>query len=200
MRESDNCNAVARLKPDLLGFIYYPHSPRFVGMDFTMPVGLPASVIKVGVFVDEDPVRIKEIVQRSGLNAVQLHGNESPATCALLKEQVPVVIKSFAVDDAFCFDNTRAYTRSVDYFLFDTRGEKPGGNGLTFNWSVLKNYRFHTPFFLSGGIHPNNISQVSALKHPRLAGVDLNSGFEVRPGKKDPDALRSAFHLLNKEI
>lgn len=200
MRESDNCYAVARLKPDLLGFIFYPHSPRFVGIDFSMPAGLPSSLIKVGVFVDENPDRINEIAQHYGLDAVQLHGSESPATCAFLKEGIPIVIKSFAVDDTFCFDETLPYARSVDYFLFDTRGKNPGGNGLTFDWEALKKYRFHTPFFLSGGIRLSNIIQVGALKHPQLAGVDLNSGFEIEPGKKNLDALRNAFHLLNKEL
>ncbi|MFN3840925.1 MAG: phosphoribosylanthranilate isomerase [Cyclobacteriaceae bacterium] len=200
MRESENCRAVAELQPDFMGFIFYPHSPRFVGYNFCLPAKLPSTMRKVGVFVNEQPVRIKEIVQRCRLDAVQLHGNERAEVCASVKEFVPVVIKAFAVHEGFCFDEVKPYVNSVDYFLFDAKGHHPGGNGLPFNWGLLQEYKYSVPFFLSGGIDVSNLGRVVGLNHPQLAGVDLNSGFEVSPGLKNVRALREAFTMLNEVL
>ncbi len=200
MRDEANCHAAAELLPDFMGFIFYPHSPRFVGDDFSLPAGLPSTMLKVGVFVNEQPVRINEIVQRCRLDAVQLHGNEGAEVCASVKEFTPVVIKAFAVHDGFCFDEVEPYVNMVDYFLFDAKGHHPGGNGLPFNWGLLQEYRYTVPFFLSGGINVSNLVRVVGLNTPQLAGVDLNSGFEVSPGVKNVSALREAFTMLNKVL
>ncbi len=198
MRDPGNCSAVSRLYPDFMGFIFYSKSPRFVGDCFRLTDDLPPTVKKTGVFVNEVPDRILEIAVRCQLDAVQLHGDESPAVCAAVSETVPLVIKAFSVREGFNFTATRPYQGVADYFLFDSRGSHPGGNGIPFNWALLKKYDQQTPFFLSGGISPSNVHLIHTLNYPAFAGVDLNSGFEISPGIKDVNALRDAINTLNK--
>lgn len=199
MRQVQNCLEAGALRPHFLGFIFYPLSPRFVGHRFLLPEELPSAIKKVGVFVDETISRIKETALRYRLDAVQLHGSETPKTCALLKEVIPAVIKSFSVHTAFDFRETEPYHHVADYFLFDTKGDKPGGNGVPFNWELLKKYDQETPFFLSGGINFGNLPVIKTLQYPALAGIDLNSGFEISPGIKNVQALRQAINILKPE-
>jgi phosphoribosylanthranilate isomerase len=196
MRHTANCLEAAALCPDFMGFIFYPHSKRFVGDHVEIPA-LPPEIKKVGVVVNEPVSRIAELVERYQLNAIQLHGDESPQRCEQIKKIVPMVIKAFAVDSSFDFDRTNTYRQVADYFLFDTKGISPGGNGIAFDWSLLKKYSYDTPFFLSGGINPANLL-FARLPHPYLFGVDLNSGFETSPGVKNINAVREAIHQLNQ--
>lgn len=186
LRAPDNLQAVADLDVDMIGLIFHPTSPRFVGE--LSPSDLPVGVKRVGVFVDApmDDVLLK--VHRYGLDYVQLHGYESPGTCAALSGFIPV-IKAFRIDAEFDFAVTDAYATCVERFLFDTKGAQPGGNGLRFDWSLLDRYTGGVDFMLSGGIRPGDAADIAALAHPRLVGIDLNSRFEAAPALKSIPAL-----------
>lgn len=185
MRDHENIAAVASLRPHYLGFIFYPKSPRFVGESFDIPANLPASIKRVGVFVDETNTVIRAKSKLLKLNLAQLHGNESPALCDELKAAGLGVIKVFAIDDDFNFELTKPYRDVVDYFLFDTKGKFYGGNAKTFDWKVLAKYDQEVPFFLSGGLSPDNVNTLGDIREMNLHALDLNSGVEISPGLKD---------------
>jgi phosphoribosylanthranilate isomerase len=199
LREAGNIEAVAALKPDYMGFIWYTKTPRYV---YRLPEdvvkNLPANIIKTAVFVNENIDVIRALIKQFDFNAVQLHGQESPEFCAELKQEVQV-LKAFGLDEHFDFDQLNAYAGKVDYFLFDTKTEKHGGSGKIFNWDVLNEYQLDTPFFLSGGLSLDNLAEVKNIKHPAFYGVDLNSRFEIAPALKDIDKLKKAFAMLNTE-
>jgi phosphoribosylanthranilate isomerase len=198
MRERENILAMLELKPDFLGFIFYPPSSRFVGqeLDEALLRLLPAQTKKVGVFVNAEEEQIKAEVEKYELQAVQLHGEESPDMCRKLKDQGLTVFKAFAIDDDFDFDVLKPFEGSCDYFLFDTKGPQYGGNGRAFNWEVLQRYSGTTPFFLSGGIGPEHAEQIGQLDLPALRGLDLNSRFETAPALKDVTQVASFFKRL----
>jgi phosphoribosylanthranilate isomerase len=183
MRELSNIEDVAKLRPDYMGFIFYPKSPRFVGHDFRLP-SLPG-IKKVGVFVNESPAGILETVEQFHLDYVQLHGNESVDECTTLKNENVRVIKAFAVDYKFDFRTTIAYEPCCEFFLFDTKGEYFGGNAVAFDWTILNQYNQARPYFLSGGLNENNIMNIEELKSTSLYALDLNSGVEAKPALKD---------------
>ena len=119
------------------------------------------------------------------LEVIQLHGKESPEFCKQLKQAGFIVIKAFSVDELFDFITLKAFIGSCDLFLFDTKSLLPGGTGKKFNWQLLNNYQLDIPFFLSGGIGPDDLNVIRELSHPQLFGIDINSGFEVSPALKD---------------
>lgn len=198
MRETGNIASVAALGPDYLGFIEYARSPRYVGEQFAVPVeGVPERISKVGVFVDADYAVLKERTINGGYNAVQLHGFETPDYCARARDDGFSVIKVFRVDETFDFSVTSAYAGKVDLVLFDARGLQPGGNGIRFDWQILKNYHQEIPFFLSGGLQPETLTaDLDHLRGMNLYGVDLNSGVESLPGLKDRDKVQSAIRQV----
>lgn len=191
MRDRENIVQVASLGPQYLGFIFYQGTPRFVGEDFRIPVKLPFSIRRVGVFVNATTSEILEKVKRVGLDFVQLHGKESPQQCAELKEAGTGVIKVFSVDENFNFDTTMPYKTVVDYFLFDTKGKYHGGNAKTFDWSILKKYDQEIPFFLSGGLSPENVQNLGDIVKMNIHALDLNSGVEISPGLKDIEKVKA---------
>jgi phosphoribosylanthranilate isomerase len=201
MREAANTTAVADFKPDFLGFIFYEKSARYVGQAFSPEVlrSLPESVCKVGVFVDAPLPDLLFSTARYSLDYVQLHGHETPAYCELARAQGLRVIKAFAVGESFDFEDLAAYETSCDFFLFDTKGALPGGNGTAFDWRVLAGYTGATPFLLSGGLGPANLAALRAFRHPQLAGYDFNSHLETAPGVKDVAATRALLNHLRAE-
>jgi len=192
-----NIKEIATLNIDMMGFVFYEKSPRFVGRDFdkTYLHLLPESIRKVGVFVDENEALVLQKTQDYTLDVVQLHGNESVAYCQILKSKNISVIKAFSIDDAFDFALLEHYQKFCDYFLFDAKGKRNGGNGIPFNWNDLKKYQLNTPFFLSGGVGVNNIDDALAFTHSQLVGLDINSKIEVAPGLK---SLELAHFLTTK--
>jgi phosphoribosylanthranilate isomerase len=106
------------------------------------------------------------------------------------------VIKVFNVDEKLP-DDLLEYT-DADLFLFDTKGEKKGGNGIKFNWEILEDYRGSTPFLLSGGIHLKDLDTILEIKHPKLAGIDVNSGFEIEAGLKNIELLKELKARTNE--
>lgn len=184
MTEINNLREVENLLPDYLGFIFYPHSPRYVGEDFQMPQVIP-SIKKVGVFVNASTEEILSKVTMHSLDAVQLHGEESVEQCAELRHRNLLIIKVFPIDDEFDFSLTKPYESAVDFFLFDTKGKFYGGNAKRFNWNVLSKYNGNIQYFLSGGLNPENVGEVNALNDKYIHALDLNSGVERSPGLKD---------------
>ncbi|MGJ8592797.1 MAG: phosphoribosylanthranilate isomerase [Aquaticitalea sp.] len=190
MKYQDNILEVAELQPDYLGFIFYEPSSRF--FDGIIPE-LPQTIKKVGVFVDERVEVISDKIAKHNLSVIQLHGHESPEICRLLRTTGVKVIKVFSIKDAFDFSVLKAYEEVCDYFLFDTKGKLPGGNGYTFNWDVLKNYPSTKPYFLSGGIGLQDINSIKEFfQRPEsdyCYAIDVNSQFEIEPGLKDVSKL-----------
>ena len=199
MRDYANIMEIASLSPQYFGFIFYPNSPRFVGSEFRIPPTLPSSIKRVGVFVDESIGNIISKSQWVGFDHVQLHGNESPKQCNTLKKKGLKVIKVFSIDDDFNFDATLPYKKEVDYFLFDTKGKLYGGNAKTFNWNVLTQYDQDIPFFLSGGLSPENVHEINDLKNMNLQALDLNSGVEISPGIKSKTKVEQAMRSTRDE-
>lgn len=194
MRESENISGLLTLKPDYIGFIFYDKSKRFV-TDFPQ-IEIPSTTKKVGVFVNE---MIEEIIEKANqhtLDFVQLHGNESSEFCEKLAAKNIKIIKAFSVDENFDFSAIKPFEKCVSLFLFDTKGENYGGNGIKFNWELLQNYTGKTPFLLSGGISKNDSEEIKKFKHPAFLGIDINSGFELEPGLKNIKEIKEFKSLL----
>lgn len=194
MKYPKNITEVGKLLPDYMGFIFYEKSPRF--FDDELP-NLPESIQKVGVFVNATLEAISEKIKKYDLNLVQLHGNELANFCERLKEKKIKIIKVFSVDDDFSFDQIIPFEDVCDYFLFDTKGKNYGGNGIIFNWEILKNYPSKKPFFLSGGIGVAEISKIKQLNLPLFA-IDVNSKFEIKPGQKNSQLLKELQDELSR--
>ncbi|PAM96608.1 N-(5'-phosphoribosyl)anthranilate isomerase [Flavobacterium sp. IR1] len=188
MKYPDNIISVGALLPDYMGFIFWEKSARYCNE--TIPE-LIQTIKKVGVFVNESVENIIEKIDKHNLQAVQLHGQESVAFCEELKNSISKkieIIKVFSVGDDFDFNVLEPFETLCDYFLFDTKGKLPGGNGTTFDWEILKKYKSKKPFFLSGGIGIDEITAIKNLNLPVYA-IDVNSKFEIEPGLKNKNLL-----------
>lgn len=189
-----NITEVAALKPDYLGFIFWEPSKRY--FKGAMP-SIPHSVRKVGVFVDATIPDIAEKTKTHDLLYAQLHGTETPAFCHEVQKTIPQlkIIKVFSINDDFDFGRLRHFEDVCDYYLFDTKGKLPGGNGYSFNWEVLKNYPSTKPYFLSGGIGPDHLKALKEfMQRPEARychAIDVNSGFEIAPGLKNNEELKT---------
>ena len=193
MKNMENIHAVLLLEPDYIGFIFYPKSVRF--MDKALPKNLTfGNTKKTGVFVNENMETILKTANKYSLDAIQLHGNETPEMCEKIKTYKYQVIKVFSVDDDFNFNNCKAYNNVCDLFLFDTKGKLHGGNGVTFNWKKLEEYTLEKSFLLSGGISLEHTQELIKIKHKKLLGVDINSKFENNKGLKNIKQLNSFFY------
>ena len=196
MTDAENIRAVEMLGVDLMGFIFYPRSPRFVDV---RPAYLPERARRVGVFVDAS---FDEIMRRRdgfGLDYVQLHGSEEPELCSRLRDEGLLVIKAFGIGA----DGSRLpggeYGETCDLFLFDTLTSAYGGSGTSFDWDVLDGYGGPLPFLLSGGIGPDSIVDAKTVDNKYFAGLDLNSRFEVTPGIKDVFLLSGFINGLFRQ-
>ena len=188
-----NIAEVASLQPDYLGFIFYDQSPRYFEGE---SLELPSEISKVGVFVDATLAEISNKIETHDLKVVQLHGNETANFCSELKNELQPeeveIWKVFSIKDSFDFELIRPYEPIVDKFLFDTKGKNKGGNGYTFNWNVLKDYPSKKPFILSGGIGLMELAKLKQIFKTDLPihAVDVNSKFEIEPGRKNMKELK----------
>lgn len=188
---------------DWMGMIFYPPSKRYVPEFSVDPkyyqgVSLP----KVGVFVNASPDKIQGVGKAYGLDKVQLHGDESPEQVREIKALTGLpLIKVFRVGKEWSWQGMEAYEELVDYFLLDTDGPSFGGTGHRFNWEIIKQYPFHKPFLLSGGIEVGQANELVDLYQsiPHMAGIDINSKFEVRPGLKDLSLVRKLASQIRKQ-
>ena len=195
MRELENISALSELDPNYIGFIFWSESSRFVDKK-TPP--LDKKIIKTGVFVDATFDYILNKIKDHQLDAVQLHGQESCSYCKVIKDYGLKVIKSFSIKNTFDFNTLEDYENSCDYYLFDTKGKLPGGNGFNFDWKILNEYPSQKPFFLSGGIGVDNLNEIKKLVKTKLPihAIDVNSKFETAPGNKNIELLKK----FKKEI
>ena len=200
MRNPVNIRALAALKPDYMGFIFYHKSKRYAGdLSAAFVNGLPADIKRTGVFVDEEINDVLLYVQEYGLNALQLHGAETANYCRDLKALLPSgveIIKVFGIAEDFDFGSLAPFVGITDYFLFDTQTPDHGGSGKTFNWKLLDKYNLDIPYFLSGGIGPESLDELTKINDKRLYAVDVNSRFELEPGLKDIDLLKDFKNKL----
>jgi phosphoribosylanthranilate isomerase len=181
----------AELGAHALGFIFYKKSPRYITPDKArLIIGqLPPLVATVGVFVDEDASQVREIASLAGLDWIQLHGSESPDYCRSLGRRV---IKGFRVKGEEIYAQLTEYQGAALAFLLDTyKPGTPGGTGETFDWQLAREVRKCGPIILAGGLTPDNVAE--AIKIAQPGAVDVASGVEAAPGKKDPERLRAFF-------
>jgi len=179
---------------DAIGFIFYKKSPRYVTAKAAKEIGsrLPPFVHRVGVFVNETADKINRIASRCGLDAVQLHGDESPAFCKKIRCRV---IKAVRVKDASSLKEMSRYT--VDAFLLDTyKDNQWGGTGKVFDWKLAAQAKKYGPVIVAGGLNPRNVKAVIQKVQPY--GVDVSSGVEQSPGKKDPKKVRAFLKAVRK--
>ena len=172
-----------------MGFILYPGSKRYVGDDYNLTQRVPKRLTKVGVTVDETIEKVLDWIVRLRLDYIQLHGKESAEYCRELHTMGFGVIKAFGIDENFDFQILDEYQNWIDYFLFDTKTKLHGGSGQKFNWEILSNYKLQKPFFLSGGIGPDDFQLNDIPDDLPLHAIDINSRFETKPGFKDINLL-----------
>jgi phosphoribosylanthranilate isomerase len=200
MREPANIRDVAGLNPDFMGFIFYHESPRYAGkvLDPAVLGRMPARIHKTGVFVNSDFDYISRMISEYSLNTVQLHGNETAGLCNSLMERGIMVIKTFSITANENFRRCSVFTGCTDYFLFDTSVPGFGGSGQKFNWKELAKYDLGHPFFLSGGIGPEDYKTITEIDNPSFYGIDLNSRFEIKTGLKDKAVLEKFISDLRQ--
>ena len=201
IRNQNNLEDLIKIHPDFIGFIFFEKSKRHVA-EFPN-VEFPNTIKKVGVFVNETHKVIIEKVKSHDLNVVQLHGDETPAYCHILKNKLGCrieIFKAFSIDEKFDFKSTQAYEEVCSAFVFDAKGRERGGNGVKFNWKMLSDYQGATPYLLSGGIGLYDAELISEFMQTTAAekclGVDVNSGFELEPGLKNIEELKQFKELL----
>lgn len=181
----------ARLGAQALGFIFYSLSPRKVEPEVARAIiaQLPPLVLSVGVFVDEEAAVVRELAARVGLDWLQLHGQESPEYCRSLGRRV---IKGFRIKDEASLTSLADYQGAAEAFLLDTyRSGQVGGTGETFDWQLACQAKKYGFIILAGGLTPENVAQAIKIAQPQA--VDVASGVEATPGKKDPEKLRAFF-------
>jgi phosphoribosylanthranilate isomerase len=198
MKDLENTRLVALLKPDWLGFIFYPGSPRnFTGIVDQYNKVIPGEIGRVGVFVNEHPENVLKKVEVYNLDMIQLHGNETPEYCSHFSDKPIPLIKAIRINTAEDFNDLEKFENTCDYFLFETGGGGFGGTGKKFNWDLLEYYRGHLPFFLSGGIGPEDAGFIKKLDINGFFAIDINSRFEVSPGIKDIQLIETFMQSIN---
>ena len=198
MRDGENIRAAEALGLQWMGFICWNGSARCVT---ATPTYLPETCRRVGVFVNPDVEYVRQKADELRLQCLQLHGQETPSQCSSLHRLTGLpVMKAIPVAGAEDIARARIYNNveGVDMLLFDTRSDAVGGSGRSFDWTLLQAYDGDTPFLLSGGIGPQDAARIRQFRHPRLAGIDLNSRFETSPGVKDIDTLRIFINEIRK--
>lgn len=176
---------------DALGFVLYRKSPRFVepAMVKTLVAGLPPFVLPIGVFVNEEPERVRALMDECGLMVAQLHGDESALYCQQLGRPV---LKALRLKDRGTFLALAEFQgrANVRGFLIDTYSDQAyGGTGKTVDWNLAQEAARSMPIILAGGLTPTNVTE--AISRVRPYGVDVSSGVELSPGKKDPDKVKA---------
>src|SRR5512145_317124 len=202
MRVPLNIREICDAGPDFLGFIFFSGSKRYIGTDADNALfqQIPGRIKKVGVFVDEQSEKILEAASRFDLDLVQLHGHESVNDCRKIKSAGYPIIKAFGVDAGFNFTSLTPFLPFCEYFLFDTKSDKYGGTGQKFNWEKIQQYKYNVPFFLSGGVGPEDSAVIRDINHPAFYAVDINSRFETEPGLKNVSHVKAFIIEIKKVV
>lgn len=182
--------AASGLNVDMLGFVFYKKSKRFVEPRAACDIAneLPPFIAKVGIFVNEERDKVMETAENALVDILQFHGDEDPTYCANFRDKYKV-IKAFRIKDKDSLKKVNDY--DADYYLFDAFSpDTIGGTGKTFDWKILDGFEFLRPVILSGGLIPENVAK--AIRDAAPYGVDVSTGVERAPGRKDP-ALMARF-------
>lgn len=205
MRQPGNIDAVAALGIDMMGFIFYQRSPRYVTElqgDIIAALRM-RGVEPVALFVDEAVDTVTATMERYGFLTAQLHGNESPEYCDQLRSRGFKVLKAISISGENDIDRAALYDGHADMLVLDTKSPGKGGSGVKFNWELLAAASFTTPYLLSGGISPDDTRAVKAVYEQSgglMAGVDINSRFETAPALKDVAAVADFITELLYDI
>ncbi|MBK6392999.1 MAG: phosphoribosylanthranilate isomerase [Saprospiraceae bacterium] len=194
MRDPGQIKQLAEIAIDYIGLIFYASSPRFV--DQVIDHTIFGDKKKVGVFVNSPIEHILYTQSKYQLDVIQLHGHESPDMCTSIQNRGLEVIRAFSVDKNFDFSKVMEFDGYADRFIFDARGDAPGGNGVRFDWNKLREYEGATPFLLAGGISYDHLDEIKYFDHPACIGIDINSRFEKAPGDKDLITIKKFVHEL----
>lgn len=202
MKYPDNIEHLSLVPIDYMGFIFYPKSLRY--MDKILPETIllqTKDILRVGVFVNEKIELIFNRIEKYKLDVIQLHGSEHPKYCSDLLRSFPniKIIKAFSISSPNDLHSTKEYNSVCDFFLFDTKSTQYGGSGKKFDWSLMDFYTGELPFFLSGGISMEDVGKIKEIKHPKLYGLDLNSKFELEPGRKNIELIKEFIEEINYE-
>ncbi|MDP3691566.1 phosphoribosylanthranilate isomerase [Bradyrhizobium sp.] len=181
---------------DMVGFVFFPPSPRHVGLEAARELGQQAKgrALKVALTVDADDATLANVVEALRPDILQVHGKETVARLRDIKRTFGLpVMKAMAVETAADLAPLPGYAAVVDRILFDARAPKdatrPGGLGAVFDWHVLEGLALDLPFMVSGGLHAGNVAE--AVRITRAGGIDVSSGVERAPGIKDPNMIHS---------
>lgn len=192
------------LKIDILGFIFYEKSPRYVLNHLSLEqISEINHQGKVGVFVNEGLEKIIEILEQAKLNFIQLHGDETEDFISELRQNLNPkigIIKVIRIGNQTENLESKIHNlkSKIDYLLFDTDSKAFGGTGKTFDWNILNDIKIPIPYFLSGGISLENAHQLTTINHQPIA-LDINSKFEIEPGNKDLEKVKEFLSLIKNE-
>jgi phosphoribosylanthranilate isomerase len=199
LKNMDEALACADLGADAIGFVFYPKSPRYVHPEQAQKICdiLPKKVLTVGVFVNEPVETIRDIAVTCGLGAIQLHGNESPKFVEELKRRRLQIIKALYMVHEPSVENAFLYNATA--FLVECQKDiLPGGNAMTWKWEEASDFGEHYPFILAGGLAPDNVEE--AVNGAKPDAVDVSSGVESSPGKKDMIKVKNFIRNVKKCI
>jgi phosphoribosylanthranilate isomerase len=192
----DDALAAVEYGADALGFVFYPKSPRYITPEKAAAITalLPPFISTVGVFVNEEPEKIRQIMLSAQIRVLQLHGEETPETCKIWTP----VIKSFRVADFTDLKPLEQY-KGVSAYLLDTYSQTEyGGTGRIFNWDIAVEAKREGRIILAGGLTPDNIEM--AVRHVRPYAVDVSSGVEAEKGKKDLEKVKEFIERARKAV
>jgi phosphoribosylanthranilate isomerase len=206
LTEEDGLDAAIGCGADMVGFVFYPKSPRAVTPQQVAALldGLPPDVFDdlrlVGLFVDPTNAELEEVFRYVRLDLIQFHGHESPERVEQVRLDFAVeAIKAFGVSSAEDLKAAEAYLEVADYLLFDAKppkdADRPGGNGVAFDWTIMQQWKHDVPWLLAGGLTPDTVD--AALSQSGAPGVDVSSGVESAPGIKDPDKISAFFEAVD---
>ncbi|MEO0392964.1 MAG: phosphoribosylanthranilate isomerase [Pseudomonadota bacterium] len=186
-----------------IGFVFYEPSPRYIApqmaSQLAWQVGTTSRI--VGLFVEPSDDFLDDVVSQTPLNMIQLHGDETPGRVAEIRARYSIpVMKAFRIGAAADFDPVAQYEPVADWLLFDARAPKnvaslPGGNGIAFDWQLMAGRDFNRPWMLSGGLNAENVT--AAIEATGAETIDISSGVEAAPGRKDPDKIAALLALTN---
>ena len=195
LKTPDALDAALEAGADMVGFVFFPPSPRDLGVEAARALGerVKGRAKKVALSVDATDAELDRVVEALKPDMLQLHGEETPERVATVRSRFHLpVMKALPIESRADLAPIRLYEKVADWLLFDGRAPRdatrPGGLGKTFDWTVLQDLNLEVPFMLSGGLDAINVAE--ALRVTRAPAVDVSSGVERAPGEKDPDKIR----------
>lgn len=199
LKEPETLTAAINAGADFIGFVFYKPSPRYIDIEVAKYLSsfMPANIELVGLFVDPSDDELLQTLNEVPLTMIQLHGHESPERVAEIKNNFKLpIIKALSISSKKDLEKAKEYESICDWLLFDAQGEESGGNGKTFDWGILKNYKSNLPWMLAGGLTPQNVAHAIKILSPDA--VDVSSGVESVKGIKDASKIRSFLESIKK--